>query len=73
MYIHRINNTHYRGGAKDMIEAPPLALIAVGTSYTIQSPCVTRQVTDTATFYLSLGMTVSIVIKVASNKNTGIW
>ena len=55
-----------------MIEASPLALIAVGAARTILSPCVTRQIAHTATLYLLQGWTISSVIKVSSNENTGI-
>lgn len=72
MYKHRINNTHNSGGAKDVIEASPLALIAVGTSRAVLSPCVTRQIAHTATLYLLQGGTIGSVIKVSSNENTGI-
>ena len=72
MNKHRINNTHNSGGAKDMVEAPPLAFIAVGATCAILSFRISCQIADTATFYQLQSRAFSIVVEIACYKNVSI-
>ena len=71
--IDRINKTHDSGGAKDMIEAPPLSLIAVGATSAVLSQSMTGQITDiTTTFNLLQSRTVSGIVEVTGYENMGL-
>ena len=69
MNINRINKTHYGGGAKDVVYAPPLSLIAVCAVHTVIASRLTRHVLDVMRLQLAKDRAIGTIIKVASDND----
>jgi len=68
----RVHLIIYIGAYQHMIDTPPLAFVAIGSSYPMAATGILRHITDTMLTDSPEGRSIGIIVEVASHQNTGI-